>query len=79
MNGFYKHRKPMNENNQTDKRNKMLQKIQSDKERTIELKHQDIFYITKYASKFNIDTKKLLQWDWVSQLEMGASLMFQVN
>ena len=39
----------------------MLQKIQADKDRTVEMKQQDIFYITKYANKFNIDTKKLLQ------------------
>ena len=39
----------------------MLQKIQADKDRSVEMKQQDIFYITKYANKFNIDTKKLLQ------------------
>jgi hypothetical protein len=51
----------MNENNQVEKRHKMLQKIQADKDRNIDLKQQDIFYITKYANKFNIDAKKLLQ------------------
>ena len=51
----------MNDHNQIEKRHKMLQKIQADKERTIDLKHQDIFYITKHANKFNIDTKKLLK------------------
>ncbi len=66
MNGFYKHKKNMNDHNQIEKRHKMLQKIQADKERTIDLKHQDIFYITKHANKFNIDTKKLLKWHQVS-------------
>ena len=61
MNGFYKHKKNMNENTQIEKRQKMLQKIQADKDRTIDLKQQDIFYITKHANKFNIDPKKLLQ------------------
>ncbi len=64
MSAFYKHKKNMNENNQVEKRHKMLQKIQADKDRTIDLKQQDIFYITKYANKFNIDAKKLLQWIW---------------
>lgn len=60
MNGFYKKKKSSNENNPTDKRHRMLQKIQADKDRSLELKQQDIFYITKYANKFKIDTKKLL-------------------
>jgi len=60
MNGFYKKKKSSNENNPIDKRNRMLQKIQADKDRSLELKQQDIFYITKYANKFKIDTKKLL-------------------
>ena len=71
MNGFYKHKKNMNDHNQIEKRHKMLQKIQADKERTIDLKQQDIFYITKYANKFNIDTKKLLQWHQVSEVRYG--------
>lgn len=60
MSGFYK-KKSMNENNHIEKRHKMLQKIQADKQRSVDLKQQDIFYITKYASKFNIDTKNLLK------------------
>ncbi len=61
MNGFYKKKKQTTDNNHIEKRHKMLQKIQADKQRSLELKQKDIFYITKYASKFNIDTKKLLQ------------------
>lgn len=43
----------------------MLKKIQADKERTNDIKQQDIFYITKYASRFHVDPKKLgMDWKW---------------
>ena len=28
------------------------------------MKQQDIFYITKYANKFHIDQKNLIQWKY---------------
>jgi 5-methylcytosine-specific restriction endonuclease McrBC regulatory subunit McrC len=40
----------------------MLKKIKADRERSQEIKQQDIFYITKYANKFKIDTKNLINW-----------------
>ena len=52
----------MTSNNPIEKRNRMLKKIKADRERSQEIKQQDIFYITKYANKFKIDTKNLLQW-----------------
>lgn len=60
MNGFYKQKKNMNAKSYGLKNHKMLDKIQADRERSAELKQQDNFYITKYANKFNIDTKRLL-------------------
>lgn len=51
----------MTSNNPIEKRNRMLKKIKADRERSQEIKQQDIFYITKYANKFKIDTKNLLQ------------------
>lgn len=61
MSGFYKASKNISSNNHIDKRNRMLKKIKADRERSQEIKQQDIFYITKYANKFKIDTKNLLQ------------------
>ena len=39
---------------QFDKKKKMLSKIRQDKEKINQLKVNDIFYITKYAKKFNM-------------------------
>lgn len=60
MSGFYKPGKNIQSNNHVDKRNKMLKKIKADRDRSQEIKQQDIFYITKYANKFKIDTKNLI-------------------
>ncbi len=62
MNGFYKATKQITSNNPIEKRNRMLKKIKADRERSQEIKQQDIFYITKYANKFKIDTKNLINW-----------------
>ena len=64
MNGFYKATKQIASNNPIEKRNRMLKKIKADRDRSQEIKQQDIFYITKYANKFKIDTKNLINWDF---------------
>ena len=37
----------------------MLNKIKQDKEKANELKINDIFFVTKYAKKFNMPTKDI--------------------
>lgn len=43
-----------------DNKRKMLKKMQADKERANDLRLSDAFFITKYGSRFRIDSKQLI-------------------
>jgi hypothetical protein len=42
-----------------DNKNRMLRKIEIDRERVNDLRLSDAFIVTKYGSKFHIDVKEI--------------------
>jgi hypothetical protein len=44
-----------------DNRNRMLRKIEIDRERINDLRFSEAFVVTKYGSKFHIDAKEIIK------------------
>lgn len=45
-----------------EKKEKMLDKIRAEKERVKSLRLNEIFLVTKYASKFKINAREVMKW-----------------